>query len=93
MKTINPMNQNEYVPEEEITEEETSSGSGGNAKAAGKVWDTGAKRGKANPISNHGEWESGVVHGKANPVKTMGESDDSLDNELSEIKKWMTKLD
>lgn len=87
------MNENEYVPEpeEDIKEETSGSGeSGGNPKAAGKVWDTGAKRGKANPISNHGEWESGAVHGKANPVKTMGEA---LVNELNEMKKWMTKLD
>lgn len=88
------MNENEYVPEpEEDINEETSgsdSGSSGNPKAAGKVWCTDAKRGKANPISNHGEWESGAVHGKANPVKTMGEA---LDNELNEMKKWMAKLD
>jgi hypothetical protein len=73
--------------------EEESAGSSGNAKAAGKVWDSGAKRGKANPISNHGEWETGLTRGPANPVKTMGESDDSLDKELNEIKKWMIKLD
>jgi len=85
------MNQNEYVEEEEITEESGSdSGSFGNPKGAGKVWDSGTKRGKANPISNHGEWESGVTRGRANPVKTMGEA---LDNELNEMKKWMTKLD
>lgn len=85
------MNECEYVPEEEITEDSSSdSSSTGNPDAAGKVWDTGVKRGKANPISNHGEWETGAVHGKANPVKTMAEN---IEVELDEIKKWMHKLD
>jgi Acetyltransferase (GNAT) family len=62
---------------QEINEEgeSTSAGSTGNSKATGKKWETGLTRGKANPISNHGEWETGIKRGHANPVTTNEQID------------------
>jgi len=31
-------------------------------------WESGVKRGKANPINDKSKWESGVTRGKANPI-------------------------
>ena len=76
------------LPQGEIvSEDDMGSGDSGNATGAGKVWDSGVQRGKANPISNHGNWESGVVRGKGNPLTTMSEN--KLTEELNRLKKIM----
>jgi len=31
-------------------------------------WESGATRGKANPIDSKAKWESGATRGKANPI-------------------------
>lgn len=33
-----------------------------------KKWESGATRGKANPIDDKKKWESGINRGKANPI-------------------------
>jgi hypothetical protein len=45
-------------------EQETS---GGESAPQGTKWESGAQRGKANPIGNT-TWESGAQRGKANPI-------------------------
>lgn len=60
-----------------------------NATATGKNWETGLVRGKANPISNHGDWESGVTRGKANPVTT---NENALEEQLKSMKNMINSL-
>ncbi len=72
---------------QEINEEGESASAGsstGNSKATGKKWETGVTRGKANPISNHGEWETGIKRGKANPVSTN--ENEKLNEQLSRMR-------
>ena len=45
---------------------ETSGGGGGGAPSS--KWESGAQRGKANPIDSKSKWESGATRGKANPL-------------------------
>ena len=54
--------------EEEATTDTTSSG-GGASQGYPSVtkWESGATRGKANPIANN-KWESGVTRGKSNTL-------------------------
>ena len=60
------------VEEIEMSEEEAAAASsGGSAPSQGyptvTKWESGATRGKANPIANN-KWETGVKRGKANTL-------------------------
>ena len=56
----------------ELGEQESSGGGGGSKAAYPTVtkWNTGIKRGKANPLMSKDEkpWETGLVRGKANTL-------------------------
>ncbi len=47
--------------------ESTGTGGGGGTATVTK-WESGVKRGKANPIDSKSKWESGLTRGKANPI-------------------------
>jgi hypothetical protein len=54
--------------EEETTTDTSSSGAGASQGYPSVTkWESGATRGKANPIANN-KWESGVTRGKANTL-------------------------
>lgn len=46
-------------------QEEAPASNGG---ASSSKWESGATRGKANPIDSKSKWESGASRGKANPL-------------------------
>jgi len=58
----------------ELGEQESSGGGGGGGSKAAyptvTKWNTGIKRGKANPLMSKDEkpWETGLVRGKANTL-------------------------
>ena len=63
----------EYTPKTdgELGEQDAASSSGGDTggKGAGRKWETGLTRGKANKLGLKGEkWETGLTRGHANPV-------------------------
>jgi hypothetical protein len=41
---------------------------GGAPTSTASKWESGASRGKANPIDSKSKWESGATRGKANPI-------------------------
>lgn len=61
-----------------------------------------AARGKANPISNHGEWETGIIRGPANPIseeeetnswmRTRAGANGKIFEEISEINESIIKF-
>ena len=61
-----------------------------------------AVRGKANPISNHGEWETGIIRGPANPIseeeetnswmRTRAGANGKIFEEISEINESIIKF-
>jgi hypothetical protein len=59
------------VEEIEMSEEDAAAPSGGSSPSQGyptvTKWESGATRGKANPIANN-KWETGVKRGKANTL-------------------------
>ncbi len=62
----------EELGETEMVEDDAAApASGGSAPSAGyptvTKWESGATRGKANPIANN-KWDSGVKRGKANTL-------------------------
>lgn len=53
------------IKEMMMLSEESSTGS--SSTSTGSVWDSGVKRGHANPVGNT-KWESGITRGKGNPL-------------------------
>jgi hypothetical protein len=47
---------------------EQESDAGAASQTPASKWESGASRGKANPIDSKSKWESGVTRGKANPI-------------------------
>ena len=65
MKSITP------ISDEELGEQEASTGGGAKAPYPTVTkWNTGLKRGKANPLMSKDEkpWETGLIRGKANTL-------------------------
>jgi hypothetical protein len=65
------MDEDMFSVELEFSEEEAAASSTGSGPSAGyptvTKWESGATRGKANPIANN-KWESGVTRGKSNTL-------------------------
>jgi len=57
-----------------LTEDATSTTS--SSSSTGSVWDSGVKRGPANPVGNT-TWQSGITRGPGNP---LNEDDDKLES-------------
>ena len=53
-----------------VNEQEGGNTGGGESTSTATVtkWESGVKRGKANPIDSKIKWESGLTRGKANPI-------------------------
>lgn len=49
-------------------EQEDAAPLASNGGTPSSKWESGATRGKANPIDSKSKWESGVTRGKANPI-------------------------
>ena len=47
---------------------EQESDAGAASQTPASKWESGASRGKANPIDSKSKWESGASRGKANPL-------------------------
>ena len=72
IKKLMDLDDEENSIESEFNEEEATAttGTGGGVSAGYPTvtkWESGATRGKANPIANN-KWESGVTRGKANTL-------------------------
>ena len=70
---IDLMKQYTTSSDAELGEQESSGGGGGGSKPAYTTvtkWNTGIKRGKANPLMSKDEkpWETGLVRGKGNTL-------------------------
>ena len=70
---IDLMKQYTTSSDAELGEQESSGGGGGGSKAAYPTvtkWNTGIKRGKANPLMSKDEkpWGTGLVRGKSNTL-------------------------
>lgn len=52
----------------EISEEGEAAASGGGGYPTVTKWESGAARGKGNPIDSKKKWESGVARGKGNTL-------------------------
>ena len=58
-----------------LNEEESTTSSGTSQNPTGSTqqkWESGVKRGKANPVGNT-KWESGINRGHANPINEEGD--------------------
>lgn len=49
-------------------EDAAASAPASNGGTPSSKWESGATRGKANPIDSKSKWESGATRGKANPL-------------------------
>ena len=49
-------------------EQEDAAAPASNGGTPSSKWESGATRGKANPIDSKSKWESGATRGKANPI-------------------------
>lgn len=70
IKKLMDLDDEENSIESEFSEEEAAAATGGGASTGYPTvtkWESGATRGKANPIANN-KWESGVTRGKANTL-------------------------
>ena len=49
-------------------QEDAAAAPASNGGTPSSKWESGATRGKANPIDSKSKWESGATRGKANPL-------------------------
>jgi len=57
---------------------ESADSGGGGSTATVTKWESGVKRGKANPIDSKSKWESGLTRGKANSVDSKSKWESGL---------------
>lgn len=69
MKEYTPKSEGSLDMELDEQESAPAESGGGNTNSAGRKWETGLTRGKANKLGLKGEkWETGLSRGHANPV-------------------------